>query len=440
MYKFKLALRYLLRRKISYFAIAAVALCVFVVFIVITIVAGITVNFKGKVYNSIGDCVIHTKSLVGFGHYEEFIEQLQNEPYVYAAAPLVKNYAMVSVDQETKEIAGIEPVSFSKVTGFADWIEYHKGDVGNVFQPTYDVNLPGCVPGIGCYFRRNEDGGYDTPEQLRQIALEFNCIPLNAKGAMSRLGAGDFSSKTFYYSDHFRAGYSLDWKRIFLPLEEAQLLCGMGGPDKRVTHIHIKFNEGIGLEEGTSKVKEIWGKYLEQKKGVINYKLLENVQVDSWKNFSKAVVAMAETQQTMIIICFFLIGIITAFIVLVVFYMVVSHKSKDIGILKSVGAGQVSILSLFLSFGFMIGVLGSAIGALIGWPFIVYINEIFDFFNIQLWDKRYSSILVVPNEIDPKVLSVIIISAIGACLLGALLPSWRAARMKCVDTLQVTQL
>jgi lipoprotein-releasing system permease protein len=156
------------------------------------------------------------------------------------------------------------------------------------------------------------------------------------------------------------------------------------------------------------------------------------------------IVALVETQQTMVIVSFALIGMIAVFIVLVVFYMIVSHKSKDIGILKSIGASGPNILSLFLSFAFLIGIIGSAIGVLGGWGFLVHINSIEDWlfkkYEFQLWDRQISSIGDIPNEVDLTVLAAIILCAVAACLIGALLPSWRASRTKCVDTLQVAQL
>jgi len=200
----------------------------------------------------------------------------------------------------------------------------------------------------------------------------------------------------------------------------------------------------VPLGRGTEQVKKLWQDFVATKAGAPYENLLSEVQVQSWKDFSKVIVALVETQQTMMIVCFSLIGMITVFIVLVVFYMIVSHKSKDIGILKSVGASGFSILSVFLNFAFLIGLAGSAIGVLVGWRFLVHINKIedwmFEKFQFQLWDRQISSIGDIPNTVDLKVLAIIILCAIGACLLGALLPSWRAGRIKCVDTLQVAQL
>jgi lipoprotein-releasing system permease protein len=452
-YKLTLALRYLVRRRISYFAIAAVALCIFVVFVVITVLSGLSRDFKYKVYSSVGDCVVYTKSLVGFGYYDEFLDALRKEPYIEAATPVVKSYGLVSVSetgglevygQSVREIAGVEPVSLSKVTGFGQWIEYHKGDVVDVFRPDYDANLPGCVPGIDIIFKKDIQGNYITTGRPVKAAFEISCVPLTAKGALAKAGTGELNSKTFYYSDHFKAGYSLDGRLIFLPIDNVQLLCGMATGYKRITHIHIKFKDGVALNSGTQKVKNLWDGFVASKAGAPYENLLDEVQVQNWKDFSKVIVALVETQQTMMIVCFALIGMITVFIVLVVFYMIVSHKSKDIGILKSVGASGFNILSVFLSFAFLVGSAGSAIGVLAGWRFLVHINQIEDWmfkkFHFQLWDRQITSIGDIPNTIDLKVLAIIILCAIGACLLGALLPSWQASRMKCIDTLQVARL
>jgi lipoprotein-releasing system permease protein len=452
-YKFTLALRYLIRRQISYFAVAAVALCVFVVFVVITVLTGLSRDFKQKVYLSVGDCVVYTKSLVGFGYYDEFLDILRKEPCVEAATPIIRSYGLVSVSetggldvygQSVREIAGVEPVSLSRVTGFGRWIEYHKDDVADVFRPGYDANLPGCVPGIDIFFQKDEQGIYHTTGRLVRAAFEISCVPLTAKGALARAGAGELNSKTFYYSDHFEAGYSLDGRLIFLPIEDVQLLCGMATGHKRITHIHIKFKSTVPLGRGTEQVRKLWNDFVATKAGAPYENLLGEVQVQSWRDFSKVIVALVETQQTMMIVCFALIGMITVFIVLVVFYMIVSHKSKDIGILKSVGASGFNILSVFLSFAFLIGLAGSAAGTLAGWGFLVHINKIedwmFEKFDFQLWDRQISSIGDIPNTVDLRVLGIIILCAIGACLLGAFLPSWRASRTRCVDTLQVAQL
>ena len=277
------------------------------------------------------------------------------------------------------------------------------------------------------------------------VELEVSCVPLTAKGAPARAGAGEVSTKTFYCSDHARSRLArADGNLIYLPFEQTQRLCGMAMEPKRVNAIHIRFKPGVRLEAGCEKVKRLWEKFVEEKTGAPQANLLENVRVQSWKTYTRQIVAAIETEQTMMAIIFGMLGIITVFIVFVVFYMIVSHKSKDIGILKSVGVSNRNILSLFLGFAFLVAVCGSAIGALGGWRFLVHINQIEDWlfrhFEFQLWDRRIYAIGDIPNAVDLKVLEAIILSAIVACLVGALIPSWQAAKYEPVETLQVNQL
>ena len=138
------------------------------------------------------------------------------------------------------------------------------------------------------------------------------------------------------------------------------------------------------------------------------------------------------------------VGITTVFIVLVVFYMIISHKSKDIGILKSIGVSNIDIIELFSGYAFLVGIIGAGIGLFTGWIFLLKINQIEDWlyehYGFQLWDRTIYAIGDIPNKVDFKILATIAVSAIIACLLGALIPSLQAARQKPVDTLQVGQL
>lgn len=453
MYKIILAIRYLVKRRISYFSVAAVALCVFVVLVVITVLSGLTAGFKSKVHRSVGDCVVGTKSLVGFVYYDEFIEILENEDIVQAVSPVIKSYALVkSVTrssgipyiERTLQIMGIDPASHSRVTEFAQWLHYNREDVEKAFEQSYDANLPGCVMGMGFLFERDSDGSYIIPEEMPKLKIEVSSFPLTAKGALAKAGMGIVSTKTFSLSDCAQSGIRADWTAIYLPFDDAQMLCGMGMGHKRVSAIYIKFRPGVRPGTGWPKVKRLWEEFVEKKAAAPQANLLENVRVQSWKTYNRHIIAAVETERIMMMIIFGMIGIITVFIVFVVFYMIVSHKSKDIGILKSVGASNGNILSLFLGFAFLVGALGSAIGAAGGWQFLVHINQIEDWlfrhFKFQLWNRAIYAIGDIPNQIESVVLAAIVASAITACLVGALIPSWQAARLKPVETLRVSQL
>jgi len=141
---------------------------------------------------------------------------------------------------------------------------------------------------------------------------------------------------------------------------------------------------------------------------------------------------------------FILVGLTTVFIVFVVFYMIISHKSKDIGVLRSIGVSKTNVIHLFTFFAFLMGLSASLVGAFFGWLFLSKINEIeswlFEHFGFQLWNRTIYAIGDIPNNVEIRMLSVIIMSAIIACLLGALLPSWKGSKLNPIDALQVSRL
>ena len=71
------------------------ALCVFIVLVVMTVMNGLLRDFKQKNHNYAGDCIIASDSLVGFGYYQEFMDILNNQPYVAAASPVAKGVGLV---------------------------------------------------------------------------------------------------------------------------------------------------------------------------------------------------------------------------------------------------------------------------------------------------------------------------------------------------------
>ena len=448
MYKVTLAIRYLLKRRITYFAVVAVALCVFIVLVVMTVMAGLVSDFKEKNHQFAGDCIVATESLVGFSYYEEFTETLEKADFVEAISPAVKSYGLIgrrgSDSKIGVEIMGIDPAMHSKVTGFAQTLDYHKADVSKAFEPAYDPNLIGCVLGKDLLYQRDSYGTYTVGDGPGRAGYSVSCFPLTPKGAPADAGTDMVNTKTFYHSDNSQSGLArVDGSMIYLPFEWTQKLCGMTDPN-RANAIHIKFKPDVRLQDGCDRVASLWQSFREGKSGDKQAFLLDTVTVRSWRDYRRSSIAPMEKEQTVMTVMFGFVGITTVFIVFVVSYMIISHKSKDIGILKSIGASNCDIIQLFSGFAFLVGLLGSGIGLFTGWLFLEKINEIedwlFERFGFQLWDRTIYAIGDIPKKIEPEVVVTILLSAIVACLVGALVPSWQAARQKPVETLQVNQL
>jgi lipoprotein-releasing system permease protein len=448
MYKITLAIRYLLKRRITYFAILAVALCVFIVLVVMTVMAGLVNDFKEKNHLFTGDCVVSTESLVGFAYYEDFIKILEETDFVEAVSPAVKSYALIgrrgSERRAGVEILGIDPALHSRVTGIGRTLEYHKEDASRAFEPEHDPNLPGVVFGIDLLYQRDVHGNYTHESSPSRMSYSVSCFPLTPRGAQPGSSMEMVNTKTFYFSDKSQSGLArVDGSLVYLPLESTQILCGMTDPN-RASAIHIKFKKDVKLQAGCDKVAALWDSFKQKNADRDKAFLLDKVAVRSWKDYRRSSIAPMEKEQTVMTVMFGFVGITTIFIVFVVSYMIISHKTKDIGILKSIGASNCDIIQLFAVFGFLVGLLGSGIGLLAGWVFLAKINEIenwlFEHFKWQLWDRTIYAIGDIPNRIEAEVVITIFISAIVACLIGVLAPSWQAARQRPVETLQVNQL
>jgi lipoprotein-releasing system permease protein len=448
MYKLILATRYLLKRRMTYFAVLAVALCVFIVVVVMTVMTGLVGDFKEKNHRFAGDCVVASESLVGFAYYEDFVKKLEGSEFVDSVSEVIKSYALLSPRgrdvSRGVEIMGVDPVKHSRATGFGDTLYYRKNDVSNAFVPSYDVNLPGCVLGIDLALQRDSNSRYAYDSSPGRVGFAISCFPLTARGALV-LGTAPVNTKTFYYSDHSQSGLArVDDSLIYLPFDEAQALCGMDGGTKRINAIHIKFKSDVKLGAGCDEVRRLWELFKGEKADESQAYLLDAVTVQSWLVHRRSLIAAMEKEETMMGAMFGFVGIVVVFIVLVVFYMLISHKSKDIGVLRSVGASSIDIIELFAGFAAMVGLIGSCFGVLGGWQFLLRINKIegwlFERFGYQVWDRTMFAIGDIPSKISPKVLAVIVVSAVAACLIGALVPSWQAVRLKPVETLQVNQL
>ncbi|MGD0573095.1 MAG: FtsX-like permease family protein [Sedimentisphaerales bacterium] len=460
MYKLILAFRYLYRRRISFLALAAVALCVFIVVVVMTVMDGLVGDFKRKNHNYTGDCVVGTESLVGFTYYEDFARIAERADYVEAVTPVIKSYVLVGAESSSRnigaELMGVDAAGFGRVTGFGRTLHYHKSDPSKAFNIKGDANLPGFVIGVDMWSLRNEKGEYYYDPNPAAMALSVTCFPLTAKGALTRAGTDMVNTKTFYFSDCSQSGLArVDGAVIYIPFEDAQTLCGMtepvpASPDglrragARASWIHIKFKPETNIEDGCQKIRLMWAKFCDEYKGKDNAELLSQVSVQSWKEHRRESIAGMEKEQAMLMMMFGLVGLTTVFIVYVVFYMIISHKTKDIGILKSIGASCSDVIVLFLGFAAGLGVIGSAVGIAGGIFFLRNINRIegwlFERFGFQLWDRTIYAIGEIPHRLDLTMLAVVTGCAILACLAGAVLPSVGAARARPADVLQVSQL
>ena len=138
-----------------------------------------------------------------------------------------------------------------------------------------------------------------------------------------------------------------------------------------------------------------------------------------------------------------ILGIVSAGIVILIsciFYMIVQSKQKDIAVIKSCGASNGSVASIFLGYGVLVGVIGSAIGMVLGYIVIKNINEIERWIQVLFGLKLgKSSVYIfdkIPSEINWPIAWMIAAAAVVAAAIGALIPAITAAKSRPITILR----
>jgi lipoprotein-releasing system permease protein len=131
---------------------------------------------------------------------------------------------------------------------------------------------------------------------------------------------------------------------------------------------------------------------------------------------------------------------VAVFLVFCIFFMIVVEKTRDIGIIKSVGASNAGVAQIFLGYGLLIGVMGAGIGLLFAYLIVHNINELHAWMGremgVKIWDPKTYAFDTIPNTMDPHDVAWIVGIAILSALLGAMVPAWRASRMNPVEALR----
>ena len=149
----------------------------------------------------------------------------------------------------------------------------------------------------------------------------------------------------------------------------------------------------------------------------------------------------AVAMETMILnILLFLIIAVAGFGILATFFMIVVEKTRDIGVLKAIGAPSRGVLSIFLAYGLSLGIVGAGAGMVLGLLFVVNINHIADLIGYVTGQEVFSAEIYyfseIPTIIDPFTIGWIVLGAMIIAVLASVLPALRAARLHPVEALR----
>jgi lipoprotein-releasing system permease protein len=216
---------------------------------------------------------------------------------------------------------------------------------------------------------------------------------------------------------------------VFIPLARLQELRGMVDPKsgmRYTTSIQIRLKPGADAQAIRDKLRGAFPP--------------EVYAVSTWRDKQGALLAAVQMETAILNVLLFLIIAVAGFGILAIFFMIVVEKTRDIGILKSLGASGRGIMGIFLGYGLSLGLVGSGAGMLIGLLFVIYINPIADLLGKitghQVFDPNIYYFYRIPTIIDPFTVSWIVLGALVITVLASVLPARRAARLHPVEALR----
>ncbi|HUP80141.1 MAG TPA: FtsX-like permease family protein [Pirellula sp.] len=217
----------------------------------------------------------------------------------------------------------------------------------------------------------------------------------------------------------------------FVPIEALQRARGMIDPMSKVgavTSIQIKLKKGADLSAARDALRN-------------EFPPSESyVQVNSWRDTQGPLLAAVQMETTILNVLLFMIIAVAGFGILATFFMIVVEKTRDIGVLKSLGAPGSGIASIFLGYGVLLGSVGSGAGVICGLLFVWKINEIARilewFTGREVFDPTVYYFDSIPTIIHPFTIVWVSIGAVLIAIMASVLPSIRAARMHPVEALR----
>lgn len=226
--------------------------------------------------------------------------------------------------------------------------------------------------------------------------------------------------------DSFRSGMNeYDTSIVLMNINELQKSRGMH-LDNSITSIHIKLKHYDDAPKVISALDRAFPPGL--------------VTIKTWEEKQSLLLSAVEVETAILNVLLFLIITVAGFGILAIFYMIVVEKTRDIGILKSLGASSGGVMSIFLSYGLSLGIVGSTAGVAIGLLFVRYINQIEDGLSWltgrKVFDEKIYYFPEIPTRVSPTMVILVAAGAVSIAILASILPARRAALLHPVRALR----
>ena len=383
----------------TFISTAGVAVGVMALIIVIGVMTGFTQELKDKIL-SVNAHVLALKAGGALTAYQKEEAEIKAIPGVVSATPFIYTQVMFSAPGNVSGgvIRGLDPeiirrggpATLKILQGrFADLAEGSKEDppriaIGN--EMARNLNLS-----VGDYLNIISPLGTLTP-----------------MGRMPRM-------KAFRVSAIFHSGmYEFDNSLVFTSIPALQEFLGLGS---RITGLEVEIKDIYATPQISQEIQK---------------KLGPGFYTKNWIQMNASLFAALRLEKVTMFVILTLIVLVAAFGIASTLFMMVMKKTREIAILKSMGATRQSIMRIFMMNGLVIGGLGTGMGLILGLALCGLLKR-YEFIHLP---KDVYPISTLPVLIQPLDVLSIVLAAMAISFLATLYPAWQAARLDPVEAIR----
>jgi len=418
-----LALRYLKPKRtflslITLISILGVVLGISVLIIVISVMTGFERELQRKIIGFDADVLISGNEVMN--NWREILDHTKKTPGVVAAAPFAQGRVIVQFQNHRAVpwLRGIDPELEQSVANLKQFLvagEFDlsgdNGVIGSELASTLGVSIGDTIEiysphDMGELQKAldNAEGKPDNHQELKRVRELILPMEITVTGMFN-------SGRYAYDSDY-----------ILVPLHIMQEAYSLGGG---VHGIAVRTSDPFTAD----KVRDRLNRFIEPP-----------FQAVTWIDQNRELFDAIRIERTTMFFVLIFVVIVAAFGIMSTLITSTVQKTREIGLMKALGAQMTQIMWIFLAQGMIVGFFGTLIGLSSGIALVQYRNEVRDFLaatlHVELFPAAVYQFSEIPAEIVPRDVFVICVSAFLICSLAALIPAYFAARLDPVKALR----
>jgi lipoprotein-releasing system permease protein len=423
MYKLLLCLRYMTRRKIVYFSVAGMVIGIMVLIVVTSLFGGFSREIRERIRGFSSHIVVR-RPWGRIADPARLVALLERQPHVVAVAPHVEGLAYIShrgvIQPKPVQVVGIDPsreIGRPGAPGISELGRYLvEGDARGL------APAAGAAPGalIGSAVLGGRPAALGETITLATV--------LNRDGAPG----ADFDHVThaFVLAGRFASRMNeYDRGHVYVPLAAAQAFFRTGDA---VSQVAVRVDD-------YAKAKQVLAGLSAALQATEGF---EGLVATSWEDLpgKQNLLRAVDREKGIQVVILFIIVIVAAFNIIAILTLLVDLKTRDIGILRALGATSGGVSGLYLLNGVTIGAVGSALGVILGVAVAYGLDPleklVYRLTSFRLFPPEIYFLDAVPAEVDPGTIAFVVGATLVTSLVFSVYPAWKASRLNPVEAIR----